>query len=253
MGLLWHHRRSRPSVTFLLPGERVFGMSRFPHPGNAYAEYVIADACDLVLTPVGMTDEQAAALPLAGLTAWEGLVETGALQPDQYVLVQGAGGGTGHLATQIAHIIGAHVTATAGTDKQSWLRELGADRTVDYSVDNVADMFSERPFDLVFNTSNGTARAGILATKRGGIVIDISETLTRDDRFLAASTGVRVAVPSVSLNRDGLEALAALAGAGRLVPHVSGIFPLADAAEAHRQIEDGHVRGKVLLQPWLRL
>ena len=238
-----------PEVTALKTGDRVFGMSRFPHPGNAYAELVIADASDLVVTPSGVSDEQAASLPLAGLTAWEDLTEIGGLQPGQRVLIQGAGGGTGHLAVQIAHSIGADVTATASTGKQQWLRDLGADHTVDYTVDDVATMFPDRPFDLVFNTSNGTARAGILATKPGGLVVDISETVTDDDRSLAGSLGVRVEVPSVSLNREGLETLARLAASRQLVSHISRIYPLAEAAEAHQQIESGHTQGKILLQP----
>ena len=238
-----------PDVTSLSVGDRVFGMSRFPHPGKAYAEFVVADAADLIVTPAGVSDEQAAALPLAGLTAWEDLVEIGGLQPGEHVLIQGAGGGTGHLAVQIAHSIGAHVTATASTSKQAWLRELGADRTVDYTVDDVPTLFPERPFDLVFNTSNGSARQGILATRPGGLVVDISETVTDDDRALASSLGVRVDVPSVSLNRTGLEELARLADSGRLTAHIGRIYQLADAAEAHRQVEAGHMQGKVLLRP----
>ena len=238
-----------PAVTSLKTGDRVFGMSRFPHPGNAYAELVIADASDVVVIPAGVSDEQAAALPLAGLTAWEFLVEVGAVKPGQLVLIQGAGGGTGHLAVQIARHLGAHVTATASTSKQSWLRELGADRAIDYTVDDMPTSFADRPFDLVFNASNGTARAGILTTKAGGIVIDISETVTDADRELALATGVRVEVPAVSLNRTGLEALADLAAAGHLVAHVDRIYPLADAAEAHRQLEAGHAQGKLLLRP----
>jgi NADPH:quinone reductase-like Zn-dependent oxidoreductase len=163
--------------------------------------------------------------------------------------VQGAGGGTGHLAVQIAHAMGAEVTATASTGKQSWLRELGAGRTIDYTVDDVATLFPERPFDIVFTTSNGTARAGILATKPGGIVIDTSETVTDEDRTLAEATGVLVVIPSVSLNRAGLETLTGLADARRLVAHIDRVYPLADAADAHRYIEEGHATGKVLLKP----
>ena len=236
-------------VTSLTVGERVFGMSRFPRPGLAYAEFVIADAKDLVVTPAGVSDEHAAALPLAGLTAWECLVDVGGLQHGQHVLIQGAGGGTGHLAVQIARSIGAHVTASAGPSKQAWLRELGAERTLDYTVADIATMFPERPFDLVFNTSNATTRAGIHTTRPGSVAIDISETVTANDRALADSLDVRVEVPAVSLNRQALEAIAGLAVAGYLAPHISRVYPLADAAEAHRQIEDGHTQGKVLLRP----
>ena len=238
-----------PGVASLRPGDRVFGMTRFPRPGNAYAEYVIADADDLVVTPATVSDEEAAALPLAGLTAWESLVEIGDFQPGQRILIQGAGGGTGHLAVQIAHALGGEVTATASTGKQAWLSKLGADHTIDYTVDDVATMFPARPFDLVFTTSNGTAGAGIRACRPGGIVIDTSETVTDEDRALAEVTGVRIAIPSVSLNRTGIETLAGLAGSRRVVAHVDRIYPLAEVADAHRHIEEGHATGKVLLRP----
>ena len=238
-----------PDVAALRPGDRVFGMSRFPRPGKAYAEFVIADAADFLVIPSGVSDEQAAALPLAGLTAWTFLVETGGLRAGQDVLVQGAGGGTGHLAVQIARSIGARVTATASTGKQSWLRGLGADRTVDYTAEDVATLFPGRPFDLVFNTSNGTARTGIVAAKPGGLVIDISETVTDSDRALADSLDVRVDVPAISLNRRGLESIAQLAADGELVAHIDRVYPLGEAAGAHRQLEAGHSRGKILLQP----
>lgn len=233
----------------LKSGDRVFGMSRFPRPGKAYAEFVVADAADLVAIPDSVTDEQAAAIPLAGLTAWENLVDLGQLQRGQRLLIQGAGGGTGHLAVQIAHHLGADVTATASTRKQGWLSELGADRTIDYTLDSVPKLFPERPFDLVFNAADGTARAGILVTRPGGLLIDISQTVTDDDRKIAANLAVRIEVPSVSLNRNALHSLADLASSGRIVCHVSRIFPLADAAYAHREIESGHTQGKILLQP----
>lgn len=238
-----------PDVRGLAVGDRVFGMSRFPNPGKAYAEFVVADSHDLVRIPDGVADDQAAALPLAGLTAWENLVELAHVKRGDRILVMGAGGGTGHLAVQIAHALGASVTAVASAGKLEWLRELGADTTVDCAADDVVALFSDRPFDVVFNASDDTAGAGIAVTRSGGVVIDISETVTDADRAAASASGVRVEVPSVRLNRAGLEALAELAAEGRLISHVSRIFPLADAASAHAEIEAGHVRGKILLRP----
>jgi len=236
-------------VTAHAVGDRVFGMTRFPHPGGAYAEYVVADAHDLVRTPDSVTDEQAAALPLAGLTAWENLVDLAGLQHGSRVLVIGAGGGTGHLAVQIAHQLGAEVTAVASAGKLQWLRGLGADQTVDYAAEDLVSRFPDRPFDIVFNTSNNTAGTGIAVARRGAIVIDISETVTDDDRAIAADHAIRVEVPSVSLNPQALQSLADLAADGRLTSHISRIFPLAEAASAHAEIEAGHARGKILLQP----
>jgi len=230
-------------------GDRVFGMTRFPRPGNAYADFVVADAHDLVRTPGNVSDEQAAALPLAGLTAWENLVELAGLRPGSRILIIGAGGGTGHLAVQIAHQLGAEVTAVASAGKLEWLRGLGADLTVDYAAEDLDTRFPDRPFDIVFNTSNDTTGTGIAVARRGGIVVDISETVTDDDRAVAADHGIRVEVPSVSLNPQALQALAELAADGRLASHISRIFPLAEAASAHAEIEAGHARGKILLRP----
>ncbi|WP_213814197.1 NADP-dependent oxidoreductase [Glaciihabitans sp. dw_435] len=236
-------------VTDFAIGDRAFGMSRFPQPGRAYAEHVVADATDLVHTPDAVSDEQAAALPLAGLTVWENLVDLAELQATQRIAIMGAGGGTGHLAVQIAHHLGATVTAVASAGKLDWLRSLGADVTVDYRSDDLVTLFADRPFDVVFNASDTTAGTGIAVTRPGGVVIDISETVTDDDRALAARTGVRVEVPSVTRNRVALQTLADLAARGSLVSHISSTFPLADAAAAHAEIEAGHARGKILLQP----
>jgi NADPH2:quinone reductase len=236
-------------VSTLSVGDRVFGMSRFPQPGSAYAEYVVADAKDLARTPLEVSNEQAAALPLAGLTAWENLVDLAHLQRGHCILIIGAGGGTGHLAVQIAHNIGAEVVAVASASKSEWLRRLGADVTIDYALEDVVALYPGRPFDVVFNASNHTSHIGVAVARRGGIVIDISETVTESDRAVATEAGVRVEVPSVTLNPTALRALADLASDGRLVSHISRVFPLADAALAHAEIETGHARGKVLLKP----
>src|SRR5512134_488186 len=136
-------------VTRFAPGDRVFGMPRFPHEAAAYAEYVTSPSRQLARTPDELSDVEAAALPLAGLTAWQSLVETAAVAAGQRVLVLGAAGGVGHLAVQIAKARGAYVIGTARAEKHGFLAELGADEAVDYTSGPVADHVQE--VDTVFD------------------------------------------------------------------------------------------------------
>jgi NADPH:quinone reductase-like Zn-dependent oxidoreductase len=142
-------------ATLYDPGTRVFGMPRFPYPASAYAEFVTAPSRHFARVPDELDDVHAAALPLAGLTAWQALVDTAGTNPGQRVLIHAAAGGVGHLAVQIAKARGAHVIATATAAKHPLLRELGADETLDYrsadfaqavsSVDVVLDPVGEKP------------------------------------------------------------------------------------------------------------
>ena len=131
-------------VTRFAVGDRVFGMPRFPREAAAYAEYVTSPSRQLARTPDGMSDVEAGGLPLAGLTAWQALVETADVQPGQRVLILAAAGGVGHLAVQIAKARGAHVIGTASAGKHAFLREIGADETIDYTSEDVAARVGDR-------------------------------------------------------------------------------------------------------------
>ena len=147
-------------VTRFAVGDRVFGMPRFPRAAAAYAEYVTSPSRQLARTPEGLSDVEAAALPLAGLTAWQALVETADVQPGQRVLVLGAAGGVGHLAVQIAKARGAYVIGTARSPKHGFLAELGADEAIDYSLDPVEEAVGD--IDVVLDLIGGEATAGTL-------------------------------------------------------------------------------------------
>src|SRR3954468_1211453 len=114
-------------------GDQVFGMPRFPGPGRCDAEYVVAFPDEIARAPEALTDEQAGALPLAGLTAWQALVDTAEIGEGDRVVVQAAAGGVGHLAVQIAKARGAHVIGTARAEKHAFLRGLGVDHPIDYT------------------------------------------------------------------------------------------------------------------------
>src|SRR3954453_162040 len=115
-------------------GDRVFGMLRFPAPGRCDADYVAASAREVARAPDPLSDEQAGALPLAGLTAWQALVDTAEVGEGDRVLIQAAAGGVGHLAVQIARGRGAHVIGTARAEKHEFLRGLGVDEPIDYTI-----------------------------------------------------------------------------------------------------------------------
>jgi NADPH:quinone reductase-like Zn-dependent oxidoreductase len=233
-------------VTRFAVGDRVFGMPRFPKAAGAYAEYVTSPSRQLARTPEGLSDVEAAALPLAGLTAWQALVETADVQPGQRVLVLGAAGGVGHLAVQIAKARGAHVIGTASAAKHGFLAELGVDEAIDYTSQPVEDAVGDIDVVLDLVGSEETARA--LGTLRhGGLFVVVPSAAGLDTLREAAGDRVRVTGILVEPDRAGLEALAGLVDSGELRPHIAATFPLEHAARAHEAGETGRTQGKLVL------
>ena len=231
-------------VTRFSVGDRVFGMPRFPHEAAAYAEFVTSPSRQLALIPDGLSDVEAAALPLAGLTAWQALVETAAVTTGQRVLVLGAAGGVGHLAVQIAKARGAYVIGTARTAKHEFLVGLGADEAIDYTSGDVAERVGD--VDVMFDIAGDDAGEALSTMRGGGVVVSTSGSSVESLRQLAGGR-VRVEAILVEPDRTGMEAIAALAAAGALHPHVSETFPLGDAARAHELGEAGRTQGKLVL------
>jgi NADPH:quinone reductase-like Zn-dependent oxidoreductase len=235
-------------VTRFVPGDRVFGMPRFPKEAAAYAEYVTSPSRQLARTPDGLTDVEAGALPLAGLTAWQAVVETADVGPDDRVLILAAAGGVGHLAVQIAKARGAHVIGTARSEKHNFLAELGADEAIDYTVEEVGE--TVRDVDLVIDLMGGeTGLRSLPALRDGGLQLIVPSSARLPELREAAGNRVRLSGILVEPDRYGLEALAALVDEGALKPHVQQTFPLARAADAHRLAETGRTQGKLVLIP----
>jgi NADPH:quinone reductase-like Zn-dependent oxidoreductase len=233
-------------VTRFEPGDRVFGMPRFPREAAAYAGYVTSPSRQLARIPDGLGDVEAAALPLAGLTAWQALVETAGIGPGSRVVVLAAAGGVGHLAVQIAKARGAHVTGTASAAKHSFLARLGADEAVDYTTEAVEDRV--RDADVVLDLVRDEASVRALAALRdGGIFVSVPSGSGLDTLRDAAAGRVRVTGILVEPDRHGMEAIAGLVAAEVLRPHVERTFPLADAAHAHELGETGRTQGKLVL------
>jgi len=234
-----------PGVTILEPGDEVFGLLPFPKGAGAYAEYVIAPTRALLRKPDALTHVEAGALPLAGLTAWQALVETAHVGAGTRVLVTGATGGVGHLAIQIAAALGAEITALASTANVDAARAYGATRVVDYRTTDVASTVSD--LDVVIDVLGGDfTTTAVSMVRPGGTVVTMIPQITPATVAAAAERGVRLHGLLVEADRLGLGELVRLVETGQLRPTVAATYPLADAASAHR---DGGSFGKTVLLP----
>ncbi|AJF68916.1 NADP-dependent oxidoreductase [Streptomyces vietnamensis] len=231
-----------PGVGNLRPGDEVFGMPLFPRQAGGYAEYVVAPARHLAPKPKSLTHVEAAALPLAALTAWQALVDAADVRPGERVLVHAAAGGVGHFAVQIAKARGAYVIGTASAAKHELLRELGADEVIDYREAPFEDVVSD--VDVVLDGLGGeTAERSLKVLRAGGRLI----TLPGPDDVPAAPEGVRAAWVLVEPDHLGLREIAALVESGALRPVVDAVLPLSEAAKAHELGERGRTTGKIVL------
>ncbi|MCT9932006.1 NADP-dependent oxidoreductase [Planotetraspora sp. A-T 1434] len=237
-----------PGVSAFAPGDVVLGLLAFPGPGNTYADYVTASANEIIRKPAGLGTEEAAALPLAGLTAWQALVGIARIAPGQRVLIHAAAGGVGHLAVQIAKARGAHVIGTAGAGKHAFLRELGADELIDYTS---ADFTQEAgPVDVVFDLIGGEyGERSATILKPGGVLVGALGANLGLTPEGAAERGVRLSAVSVRPSPADLAQLLALVESGQLKVHVDHVFPLAEAAKAHELISARRTTGKIVLVP----
>ncbi|MBO3737852.1 NADP-dependent oxidoreductase [Actinoplanes flavus] len=228
------------------PGDEVFGMPWLPRVAGAYAEYVTAPSRHLARKPATLTHVQAAGLGLAGLTAWQALVELAEVQPGQRVLVHAAAGGVGHLAVQIAKARGAHVIGTARGAKHAFVRGLGADEVIDYTTTDFTEHLHD--LDVVVDTIGGDYGPRSLTTLRpGGILVALAspaETYLEEE---AARQGRRARFMIVEPDAAGLANLAHLADAGLLRVEVDTVLPLEQAAKAHEIGQTGRTSGKIIL------
>ncbi|WP_164551955.1 NADP-dependent oxidoreductase [Streptomyces sp. WAC 01529] len=236
-----------PGVTLYSPGDEVFGMPRFPEQAGGYAEYVVAPARRFAPKPAGIDHVQAAALPLAALTAWQGLVETAGLRAGQRVLIHAAAGGVGHLAVQIAKARGAYVIGTAREEKHAFLRGLGADEVVDYARVDFTEAISD--VDIVLDGVGGEYGTRSLEVLRpGGHLVTLPDPGGLPDAGLARERGVHAGWTIVEPDRLGLLEIARLVDEGKLRAEIDTVLPLEDAAKAHAYGERGRTRGKIVLR-----
>ena len=247
-------------VDGLCVGDEVFGMLRFPSfDGHAYAEYVAAPASDLARKPAGVDHEHAAGVPMSGLTAWQFLIELGHDHPSPFqeaqhrpvplnaettMLINGAAGGVGHFALQLAKWKGARVIAVASGAHESFLRELGADEFIDYTTTPPEDVAHD--VDLVLDIVGGPDSGRLLRTlKRGAALFPVF--VAQYDPEEVAELGVTTSGTQVRSNGPQLQELGRLFDDGTLRAAIDSTFALADAREAHERAARGHIQGKIVL------
>ncbi len=236
-----------PGVTRFEVGDEVYGMPRFPGRANAYAEYVSAPPRHLARKPASIDHVRAAAVPLAGLTAWQALVDTAKIAAGRRVLILAAGGGVGHLAVQIAKARGAHVIGTASAGKHDLLRDLGADELVDYTVTDVGEVV--RDIDVVLDLLGGDHTTRVVPTLRpGGLLITTPDPPAPAAERAAAEAGVRLTWILVEPDHHALDQLTELIEQGKIRVEIDSTWPLAQAAQAHKTGSLGHTRGKIVLE-----
>jgi NADPH:quinone reductase-like Zn-dependent oxidoreductase len=223
-------------------GDEVFGMIGYER--GAYAELAAALPIELARKPTEIDHSHAAAIGVAGLTAWQSLFDHGELRAGQRVLIHGAGGGVGHFAVQFAVVHGAEVIATASPADLDFVRALGAAEVIDYKAQRFEELV--RDVDLVLDLIGGeTRQRSWQVLKPGGLMVS---TLGQPEVPADAPAGARGRATVVTCENDQLSEIAQLAASGRIRIEVDKVYPLAQAGAAHAQMEQVHSRGKTVLK-----
>lgn len=235
-----------PQTWRFRPGDEVFGMPLFPRAASAYAEVVAAPALHLARKPASLSHVEASALPVVGLTAWQGLVDLSDVTEGDRVLVHGGGGGVGHVAIQIAKALGAHVITTASGSKRKFVEGCGADEVIDYTAVDFTE--AVRDIDVVLDTIGGdTVERSLEVLRPGGHLVT---AVAEDDAELAANyqaAGMRFSGIAVDPDPVAVRGLVELVEQGKLRVHVQETFPFERVADAHRMLDGGHLQGKLVL------
>jgi len=240
------------NVTDFAPGDEVMGVV-----AGSFAELAIGNPEKLVRKPANITFEQAAAVPVSGVSALQALRDTAAVRPGQKVLIVGAAGGVGTLAVQIAKALGAQVTGVCSGPKADLVRSIGADDVIDYTREDFTD--GQRRWDVIIDAAGRRPlrRLRRALTPKGTLAIvggdgggkwtgGFGRQIVRAP-LLSLFTGQRLRPVAANTNRADLEALRALIEGGKVTPVVDRTFPLAEAPDAVRYLEEGHPRGKVVV------
>jgi NADPH:quinone reductase-like Zn-dependent oxidoreductase len=225
------------------PGDQVWSLLPLSRWGG-YAEYAVVPESELAKKPKSIDFVHAAGVPLAALTAYQALIDTAGLKEGQTVLIHAGAGGVGHFAIQIAKAKGAKVIATASAKHLAFLKELGADVTIDYTAQKFEELAKD--VDVVLDSIGGETQARSLGClKKGGYLVSI---VWPPDKKKLDELGLKGSIMLVKPDVKELDELAALIEAKKLKCVVSEIVPLAEAKRAHELSEGGHTQGKIVLQ-----
>jgi len=232
------------------PGDDVYGMTMVPRYGGTYAEYITVPSTSVAKKPRALSHVEAAAVPVAALTAWGAVVDVAKAHEGQRMLIHAGSGGVGHFAIQFAAFFGARVITTGSTRNSSWLRELGASEVIDYSTTRFEDVVSgvDVVIDLIGNVIDNTGTRSLSVLKPGGLLVNVPTgswpTLLED----AAAAGIRATGYRVPADGSTLAVISRLLESGDVRVYVDQVFELEQAAAAHEALETGHTRGKVVLK-----
>jgi NADPH:quinone reductase-like Zn-dependent oxidoreductase len=230
-----------PDTNGIRKGDAVFAL--LGRERGAYAQFAMVRIDELALKPENLSHVEAAAVPLAALTAWQGMIDQGALEAGQRVLIHGAAGGVGHFAVQIAKARGAWVAAASSGRDVEFVRSLGADQVIDHEKQKFENEVSD--IDLVFDLVAGeTQDRSFAVLKDGGALIS---TLQEPDVQKAAAKNLRVAHFMTRSDGGELNQIGELLRQGKIKPFIFTTFPLNDAARAELLLDESHVQGKVVL------
>ncbi|WP_241983502.1 NADP-dependent oxidoreductase [Cryobacterium tagatosivorans] len=240
-----------PYETFpLQPGDEVYGMARVPRTPGTYAEYVPVSSLSVTRKPAGLSHIEAAAVPLAALTAWGMVVDVAAAAPGQRMLIHAGSGGVGHFAVQFARAFGAHVIATGSTRNLDFLGELGADEVIDYTTQRFEEHVSEvdTVIDLIGNVHDQTGSRSLGVLRPDGLLVNAPTGSWPTVAAEAQAAGVRATHYKVAPDARTLDLVTELIDDGAVRVHVDRVFDLAEGPDAHRLLEQGHTRGKIVLR-----
>ena len=231
-------------VTNFKKGDAVYGMTASGGFSGGYAEYALAKAETVALKPDSLSFEEAAALPVAALTAWQSMFDLADLRSGQRILITGASGGVGSMAVQLAKAKGAYVVATASGRNENFVRELGADEFIDYTAQKFEEAVTG--VDVVFDTVGGdTLERAFQTLKKGGFLVSSGATPSEEK---AAEFGIKAAFVFCKPNAGQLAEINRLIEAGKLKIHIETVLPLAEVKKAHELSQTGRTRGKIVLQ-----
>ncbi|MBN9350446.1 MAG: NADP-dependent oxidoreductase [Chitinophagaceae bacterium] len=236
-------------ITKFKSGDEVFGNLGFPNLSGGYAEYVLANENEIVIKPKDVPFEEAAALPVVGLTAYQSLHDYLKIKSGESVLIQAASGGVGHLAVQLAKIAGAMVFATASGKNKDFVESLGADRFIDYTSEGFSVI--AKNMDAVQDAMGGEVLYdSIRCVKQGGRVVCLPSSTKDDPKAieLARQRNVNLVWPMMYKSNEQLSLLARMMEERKLRMHVGHVFSFERMADAHRQIESHWTVGKVVVK-----
>ncbi len=231
------------------PGDEVYGMARVPRGYGTYAEYASIQMMSVSRKPTSLDHTQAAGVPLAALTAWGAVMDVGGARAGQRILIHAGAGGVGHFAVQFAAHAGAHVITTGSTRNQEFLAGLGAHEVIDYTTERFEEVIEpvDTVIDLIGNVADDTGTRSLKAMKPGGLLVNVPSFSWPNFLADAAAAGMRATSYKVAPDARVLDAITALIDQGTIRVHIDRVLPLAEVAEAHRLLEHGHTRGKIVL------